>query len=394
MNKSRILKNRAILFIIIVGMALTLGTFFVYSSLRAMESTFSPIQIDKMFQKHVFTILLSSFLGIIAFILSKYITKSRHFMNILFIFFMTLLALALAQAPINGTKRWITILGIQIQPSEFMKLFLPLYLSWYYYKIKERKATFVFGIIIPLFIIFLSISLIFLEPDLSSSILIFILAILTIYINGVKNIHFYMTLLILTISGIFIITNADILKGYQKDRLEQFSKIEENYQLRQSLDAITNGGFFGSGSFIGEEKYSVPYSYSDFIIAVIGEEWGKLGILMVITLYFLISRELILMSYHMKNSAARNFMVVFAFWIFFQSFINVGVSIGMLPTTGVTLPLMSYGNSSLLITIVSIGYIMGMVFYEIIDEQTIDEQTKEILENQENKKRVERTDEV
>ncbi|WP_129408650.1 FtsW/RodA/SpoVE family cell cycle protein [Marinitoga lauensis] len=386
MNKNKVLKNRIILFIITVGMALTLGTFFVYSSLKAMEYTFSSVQIDKMFQKHIFTILLSSFLGFIAFVLSRFITKSKHFMNLLFIFFTMLLVLVLTQTPINGTKRWITLLGIQIQPSEFIKLFLPLYLSWYYYKIKEKKSNFTFGIIIPLFIIFLEVALIFLEPDLSASILIFILSILTIYVNGVKNIHFYLTIALIIIVGIFIITNTDFLQGYQKSRLEKFSNKEENYQLQQSLDAITNGGLFGSGTFIGEEKYTVPYSYSDFIIAVIGEEWGKIGIIMVITLYFLISRELILISHYIKNSAARNFMVIFAFWIFFQSFINIGVSVGMLPTTGVTLPLMSYGNSSLLITIVSIGYIMGMIYYEIIEEQPIDEIK--------NEKKVENTDEV
>ncbi|WGS63977.1 FtsW/RodA/SpoVE family cell cycle protein [Marinitoga aeolica] len=386
MNKNKVLKNRIILFIITVGMALTLGTFFVYSSLKAMEYTFSSVQIDKMFQKHIFTILLSSFLGFIAFVLSKFITKSKHFMNLLFIFFTMLLVLVLTQTPINGTKRWITLLGIQVQPSEFMKLFLPLYLSWYYYKIKGKKSNFTFGIIIPMFIIFLEVGLIFLEPDLSASILIFILSILTIYVNGVKNIHFYLTIALIIILGIFIITNTDFLQGYQKSRLEKFSNKEENYQLQQSLDAITNGGLFGSGTFIGEEKYTVPYSYSDFIIAVIGEEWGKIGIIMVITLYFLISRELILISHYIRNSAAQNFMVIFAFWIFFQSFINIGVSVGMLPTTGVTLPLMSYGNSSLLITLVSIGYIMGMIYYEIIEEQPTDEI--------ENEKKVENTDEV
>lgn len=385
MNKTKILKNRSILFISAVGMALILGTFFVYSSLKAMEYTFSTIQIDKMFQKHLFTILVSSFLGFIAFVISKYITKSKHFMNVLFMLFTSLLVIALTQTPINGTRRWVTILGFQIQPSEFMKLFLPLYLSWYYYKIKDKKSKFLFGIILPMIIIGIEIGLIFLEPDLSSSILIFILALLTIYINGVKNIHFYLTILLIIILGVFIILNTDFLKGYQKSRLEQFSNKSENYQLQQSLDAISNGGLFGSGTFIGEEKYSVPYSYSDFIIAVVGEEWGKLGIIMILTLYFLISRELILISHYIKNSAARNFMVVFAFWIFFQSFINVGVSVGMLPTTGVTLPLMSYGNSSLLITLVSIGYIMGMIYYEIINENPE-------LEN--NKKRVESTDEI
>lgn len=387
MKKSQILKYRAILFIAAVGMALVLGTFFVYSSLNAMEYTFSTIKIDRMFQKHLITILISSFLGFAAFVLSKYITRGYYIMNLLFLIFTMLSVLALTEVPINGTKRWVTILGFQIQPSEFIKLFLPLYLSWYYYKIKEKKYTFVFGIVIPMLIILFEVGLIFLEPDLSSSLLIFIIAILTIYINGVKNIHFYMTIILIIVLGIFVITNTDFLHGYQKSRLEKFTNKEENYQLQQSLDAISNGGLFGSGTFIGEEKYYVPYSYSDFIIAVIGEEWGKLGILMIITLYFLISRELILISNYIKISAARNFMVVFAFWIFFQSFINIGVSVGMLPTTGVTLPLMSYGNSSLLITLVSIGYIMGMIYYEIIDE-------KENIEELKNMEKVEKTDEV
>ncbi|GAB6188871.1 FtsW/RodA/SpoVE family cell cycle protein [Marinitoga arctica] len=387
MKNPQILKNRAILFIVAVGMALVLGTFFVYSSLKAMEYTFSSMQIDRMFQKHITTILISSFFGFITFILSKYITQGKHIMNLIFLFFTILLVLALTQNPINGTKRWLTLLGFQIQPSEFMKLFLPLYLSWYYYKIKEKKYNFVLGIIIPMLIIFFEIGLIFIEPDLSSSIMIFIIAILTIFVNGVKNIHFYLTIFLIAIIGIFIITNTNFLQGYQKSRLEKFTNKEENYQLQQSLDAISNGGLFGSGTFIGEEKYYVPYSYSDFIIAVIGEEWGKLGIIMVITLYFLISRELILISNYIKISAARNFMVVFAFWIFFQSFINIGVSVGMLPTTGVTLPLMSYGNSSLLITLVSIGYIMGMIYYEIVDEKNITDEAKNI-------EKVEKTDEV
>lgn len=387
MNKT-VLKRRALLFIIMVGIALTLGTFFVYSSLKAMEYSFSQVEIESKFQKHVITIILSSFLGFIAFSLSKYITRGKYIINFVFLVIFTLLVTALTQTPINGTRRWITFAGFQLQPSEFMKLFLPLYLSWYYYKIGNKKKYFVYGIIIPLIITGVSVALIFLEPDLSTSLLIFILAILTIYINGVKNIHFYLTIFLLIALGMFIILNTDVLHGYQKDRLEQFKSIENNYQLSQSLDAITNGGLFGSGTFVGEEKYTVPYSYSDFIIAVIGEEWGKLGIIMIITLYFLISRELILISRYIKNSAGRNYMIIFAFWIFFQSFINIGVSVGLLPTTGVTLPLMSYGNSSLMITLVSIGYIMGMIYYEIIDENNIEKNNIEEME------KVERVDEV
>ncbi|KAF2956163.1 FtsW/RodA/SpoVE family cell cycle protein [Marinitoga sp. 38H-ov] len=379
MNK-KILKSRALLFILMIGIALTLGTFFVYSSLKAMEYSFSQVEIESKFQKHIITIVLSSFLGFIAFILSKYVTKGKYIINFVYLVILTLLVVALTQTPINGTKRWISFSGFQLQPSEFMKLFLPLYLSWYYYKIGNKKKYFAYGIIVPLFIIGLSVSLIFLEPDLSTSLLIFILGIFTIYINGVKNIHFYLTIILLFAIGMFIILNTDVLHGYQKSRLEQFKSIEKNYQLSQSLDAITNGGLFGSGAFVGEEKYTVPYSYSDFIIAVIGEEWGKLGIIMIITLYFLISRELILISRYIKNSAGRNYMVIFAFWIFFQSFINVGVSVGMLPTTGVTLPLMSYGNSSLMITLVSIGYIMGMIYYEIIDENNTEDKVEIINE--------------
>ncbi|AEX85547.1 hypothetical protein XO10_05690 [Marinitoga sp. 1135] len=387
--KINVLKSRALLFILYIGMALILGTFFVYSSLNAMEYTFSSAQIDRMFQKHVMTIGISAVLGIFAFLFSSFVTRGKHLMNALFLFFVALLVLALTQTPINGTRRWITIAGFQLQPSEFMKLYLPLYLSWYFYKIKEKKNTFLYGIVIPMAITILTVGLIFLEPDLSTSLLIFFLALLTIYINGVRNIHFYLTIFLLLVIGVLIFLNTDILHGYQQERIEKFKNKEENYQLQQSLDAISNGGFFGSGTFIGEEKYTVPYSYSDFIIAVIGEEWGKFGIIMIITLYFLISRELILMSYHIKNQAAKSFMVVFAFWIFIQSFVNVGVSVGLLPTTGITLPLMSYGNSSLLITIVSIGYIMGMVFYEIIRNNP-----EKQNETQTNLEKVEKIDEV
>ena len=140
---------------------------------------------------------------------------------------------------------------------------------------------------------------------------------------------------------------------------------DDSYQTDQSKRAISNGGIIGTAPFGGNLKFNVPASYADFIMSVIGEEWGKFGIILVLTLFFLLAREMTRLSYFTKDKVAFSFSTAIGFYIFLQMSINALVGLGVpgIPVTGVTLPLMSYGNSSLIFTLTGVGWAIGMIYF-------------------------------
>jgi len=189
-----------------------------------------------------------------------------------------------------------------------------------------------------------------------------------------KTVMIFFIVLILALGITLFIFQEKILQSYQISRLTK----EDPFQSQRAKDAITGGGLIGKGPFAGEEKYAVPESYSDFIIAVIGEEWGKIGIAMVVTLFLFLCHELVYMAYLTNDYTTFIFCGATASWIFIQVMINtlVGLGVPWMPVTGVTLPLMSYGNSSMIVTLTSIGWALGLI-YNNSDFKRVEEKYEE-----------------
>jgi len=360
-NPQRIaIKRNFIFFLIILGITLFVGVLFIYSSLFAI-SDIKEINPEQKFQTYIIALIIGFLGAIIAFMFSDTFTKSKHIMIALFTFLNLILIIVLFTQPIAGVKRWLNIGPFQFQPSELAKLIIPAFLAFYYTQIQNKKNLLI-NVIFPILVCGISIFLIFLEPDLSSALIITMLTLITMFL-GIKDkkvMLFFIVFTLIIVSVLFIFQD-NLLQTYQISRLTG----SDDFQSQRSRDAIANGGLIGTGPFAGEFKYYVPESYSDFIISVIGEEWGKLGIVMVVMLFFFLSHELVYLAYLTKDHATFIFCGATASWIFIQVVINtlVGLGVPWMPVTGVTLPMVSYGNSSMIVTLTSIGWGLGLIYH-------------------------------
>ena len=277
----------------------------------------------------------------------------------------------------KGAKRWIDLGFTQFQPSEFAKIFMIIFLSMYLYKRRETLNTFktlVGGIIL----IFVPLGLIFIEPDLSTTIVIFITFCAIMFLSGI---HYKIVTAVLVISipvlcvfGYFVIqpeTGTKILKEYQYNRIIGFfqkdnQKAKEiRYQQENSLLAIGSGGLSGKGLY-NNDSTSVKNgnllseSHTDFIFTIVGEELGFIGGAAVIILLLLIVFECFITGSRAPNMSARLFCFGFGTLIAIQSFVNISVATMLLPNTGVTLPFVSYGLTSLLSLYCGIGIVLNI----------------------------------
>lgn len=358
------INNNIYLYLLILGLTITLGVFFVYSALFAVGSL-KDINPTGSMEKYVISLILGTFGGLTGFLLAKLFVREKLIMYSLYGLLIGLLSFVHLSEPIAGVKRWINIGAFQFQPSELSKLILPLFLVFYYNRIKN-KNSFIYEIIIPIIISAIPLYLIFIGPDLSTTFIVSVISFsaIVLSIKKASNLRLFLLLTIIIFIAFFIMQDL-FLEAYQKERFIS----SDTYQTNQSLRAIRSGGLIGTSPFSGQLKYQVPESYSDFIIAVIGEEWGRIGIILVITLFFFNSRELIKMSYYSKDKLTFVYCSVTAIWIFLQTAINalVGLGVRWIPVTGVTLPLMSYGNSSLMVTLTTIGICLGLIYHSYLE---------------------------
>ncbi|MCP5454777.1 MAG: FtsW/RodA/SpoVE family cell cycle protein [Thermotogae bacterium] len=361
-----------IFYFVLLGLALVFGIFFVNSALLAMENTRNFSAGDK-FLNHIISMGIGFFFGFIAFKFGNSFLRKKYAFIYLFLILIGFLTYVLFYREIAEVHRWIYIGPFQFQPSELAKLLLPAIMASYYYRARE-KNNFFLNVIFPFIICAVPIFLIYIEPDLSTSVIVAVIFFFSVFIS-VKNPKYIITFLIICmIIVIALFAFKDLLlKDYQVDRLNK----TDNYQMNQSLKAIENGGILGTSPFGGELKYGVPESYSDFIMAVIGEEWGKLGIFMVISIFLFLAVQLVKMAYFTNDYITFAYSSLTAVWIFIQVTVNalVGLGVNFVPVTGVTLPLMSYGNSSLIITLTSLFLSLGLIYnqYKIIFTEDSDE---------------------
>jgi len=263
----------------------------------------------------------------------------------------------------SGSQRWINVYLFVLQPSELMKIAIILCLAKYYHRLKIENVNSLTSIIVVLSIIIVPIIYVISQPDLGTSILIALSGLIILWLGGVKIKYFIYSFITLLISLPFIIS---FLKPYQKLRILTFldpdrDPLGAGYQIIQSKIAIGSGGFDGKGFLKGTQSYLdfLPEKHTDFIFTLFSEEFGFIGSIGLLILYSIIILRIVRIGSISRSNFARLFCFGYAFAIFIYIVVNLSMVLGLLPIVGSPLPIMSYGGSSMLATMIGFGIVLS-----------------------------------
>ena len=331
-----------------------LGLLFVFSA------TYQPdIPYSLYFKKQLFGIIS----GIIIYFMCcwfdyRTLERSGYFFyfGILFLLFLTILTGSISK----GAHRWINLGIIKFQPSEITKLFFPSFLSYYLFTDdKDRHQPRVTHFLPILGVLSLSFLLILRQPDLGTALIVLFSGIFLLWLAGIHKKFFAIALLSCALTAPVL---WKCLKPYQRSRIMVFlgqgDSKKERYQIEQSRIAIGSGGLAGKGFLNGtQNKFMfLPESRTDFIFAVICEEWGFLGALVLIILYLVLFIRLFYVIATIKNFYAQLLATGLIIHIVFSTLINMCMVMGLMPIVGIPLPFISYGVSNLWISFASLGW--------------------------------------
>lgn len=350
----------------IVIALLALGLVMVYSSSIAIaeSSKFTGYQQSYYLLRHGLYIFLGLFAGAMVFQIPSRIWQ--NFAPYLFLFGVALLIMVLIPGvgrEVNGSRRWLSLFVFNLQPSELMKLFVVLYAADYTVR-KGLVKNSLLKAFVPMFVVMLVVGVLLLsEPDLGAFIVICAIAMSTLWLGG-YNLKVF-GLLALALPAAF--AAMVIFSPYRIKRVTSFldpwaDPFGTGYQLSHALIAFGRGEWFGVGLGASVEKlFYLPEAHTDFLMAVIAEELGFVGVSAVIVLFgwllvraFAIGRQAAMLDRLFAALVAQGI----AAWIGIQAMINIGVNMGVLPTKGLTLPLMSYGGSGVLVNCVAIALLL------------------------------------
>ena len=336
------------------------GLLMIYSS----SYVWAEYKFDDPF-KYVKNQGLFLIIGIILMLLVSKIPFENYYKhaNIIFIICFILLVLVLFfGTERNGSKSWFGIGSFGIQPSEFMKLAMIIFTSKYLYKNRKEIGNIKKGVIPILGLTLIIFGLIMLQPDFGTGVILVMGVIGLLFVGGV-NLKFFLKIGFLGIGGIIALILA---APYRLKRILSFlnpweDPLGSGFQIIQSLYAIGPGGLLGFGLGGSRQKhFYLPEPQTDFIFSIISEEFGFLGVLIVSALFITIIYLGIKIALKSNNLFGKYLAFGIVFSLGFQALLNLMVVVGLIPVTGVTLPFLSYGGSSLLITLVSIGIVLNV----------------------------------
>ena len=355
----------------VVGILLSTGVVMVFSASVGVHNAFvgesySSVETLWRIAKHIVSVVVG--ISVMVLVASININSWRRINRILFFFGILLLAFLVIPGwaeKINGSRRWFQVGSIGIQPSEIVKVLVILYLADYYTRSTIEVRSFVSGIAKPAIPISIVGVLLLLEPDFGSTAVVMFVALGMMFLSGVRLYH---------LSGALISAGlvSIVLVRLNPERMERFLCFQnpfENalgcgYQLSQALIAIGSGEWFGVGLGSSVQKlFYIPHANNDFLVAVIAEELGFLGIFLLILLYgillwqiFQIARR----SARFGDFFAARVCQGIGLLLAFQTMIHLGVNFGVVPTKGINIPLMSSGGSSMVATCFAIGLLFSV----------------------------------
>lgn len=331
----------------------------IYSVALGQEK-FSLLNFQKQFFFAGLGIVL---LFLFAFIDSYFLKSFSRYFYILGA--LVLLAVLIFGSTIRGTKGWFNVFGFGLQPVEFVKIVLILFLANFFSGLATKVKTsrhFFMSAISAFFLIFL----VLLQPDFGSALILGTIWLIMIIAAGFSKKYFLIVGVAVLI--IFTISWFLLFKEYQKERIMTFlnptaNSLESGYNISQAMIAVGSGGLMGKGVGFGSQSQLkfLPEAQNDFIFAVIAEELGLLGVLLVLGFYSLFFFRCLMTLKKINNDFGIYFIIGAAGLIFIQMFINIGMNLGIMPVVGLPLPFVSYGGSSLLSLLILVGIIENII---------------------------------
>ena len=298
-------------------------------------------------------------------VISFFNIKIWHITSYFFYFIIILLLIwvSIYGVKASGSQRWMNLYFIALQPSELMKIGVILCLAKYYHRLKIDNVNSFINIIVALSIIIIPVILVLSQPDLGTSILIALSGLIILWLGGIRVKFFFISFVTFLISLPFIIS---FLKPYQKLRILTFldpdrDPLGAGYQIIQSKIAVGSGGLSGKGFLKGTQSYLefLPEKHTDFIFTLFAEEHGFLGSLGLLLIYIIIIYRVLRIGAISRSYFAKLFCYGYGSAIFFYVTVNMSMVLGLLPIVGSPLPIMSYGGSSMLATMIGFAIVMS-----------------------------------
>ena len=304
------------------------------------------------------------------FLVFSFIRISTWYKNAYFFYLLGLILLIFVLffgITASGSKRWLNLYLLNLQPSELMKIAVIVCFARYYHRIQSADIQSYKFLLQPIILLVIPCYLVVQQPDLGTSILIAGSGLAIIWLAGLNIKYFVYSGLLLLVSMPFAIS---ILKPYQKSRILTFFNPDRDplgagYQIIQSKIAIGSGGFFGKGFLKGTQSYLefLPEKHTDFIFTLFSEEFGFLGSIILLLLYVLLIYRITSIGFFVRSFFAKLYCFGFASAIFLYVFVNVAMVLGLLPIVGAPLPIMSYGGSSMLSIMLGLSIVMSCKIY-------------------------------
>ncbi len=354
-QKIRSLDLILILCVLLLGI---ISTFAMYSSEGGQMYYYTR---SHLLRFSVFFILMI----FISFIRLKFFHSVSYFLY--FIVLLLLLYASFYGITVSGSQRWINLYFINLQPSELMKVAIILCFAKFYHRMQIDNVNRFRNLIVPIIILIMPMFLVISQPDLGTTILIALSGIIVIWLSGVNIKYFISSFIVLVISTPFFIS---FLQPYQKLRILTFFDPEKDplgagYQIIQSKIAVGSGGFSGKGFLKGTQSYLefLPEKHTDFIFTLFSEEFGFVGSILLLLIYSILIYRIIHIGSISRNFFSKLFCYGYGSAIFVYIAVNMSMVLGLLPIVGSPLPIMSYGGSSMLATLVGLGVVLSSKIY-------------------------------
>lgn len=360
------MKRSNFIILIIALLIATIGTLSIYSSNYQKEGELW----QEIYKRQIIWVVI----GLVMFIIMSNFNYRRLWDWTYFLYALTiflLLSVFLLGLVRLGAQRWLRIGWLNFQPSEFAKLIIVIFLARYFSRkdvfnisLLSSKFGIFRGLILPFIFVAIPSGLIIEQPDLGSGIVIFLLFLIVFFLTGVRLKYLFVFLSIIILSIPFL---WQFLRDYQKERLLVFlnpniDPLGAGYTMIQSKIAIGSGGFFGKGWMSGTQSqlHFLPESHTDFIFSTFAEEWGLLGSIGLLLLYYFLIREGLLIAQRTSDHFGKLLAYGISLMLGVQVFINIAMNLGLAPVVGLPLPLMSYGGSSVFVTFISLGILVSI----------------------------------
>lgn len=349
---------------------IAIGILMVYSASHLLSSRHYDGYSYRYLQIHI----IACAIGLVGMFLASYLPYRFYAMYANLFLILAFVGLLLVFVPGLGSsvqgaeggrfRRWIRLgnLSINFQPVEFAKIALVMHVANFISRNPERVKSFLNGVLPNMLIVGAAFGLVYIQPDFGSAFLLLVTVCVVLFIGGMRVWH----VLALTSVGGGLLSLLIIRDPYKLKRLMDYFAVLQspegaNYQLTRSLDALAGGGLLGVGIDSSLQKISrLPYPHTDFIFAVLGEEFGFIGAVAVTFIFMLFIWRGLHIGRHASDLFGALLATGITIMIGLQAFINIGVVTGLLPTKGITLPFISYGGSSIVLSLVSVGILLNI----------------------------------